>query len=286
MKYNIITAETDLGVHVDGSKEAPKVILDNMNIDKALVKRVISKNIIKEKIGNKKNLSEINLFNKKLYDNVYESCKNNCIPITIGGDHSIAIGSALGSINFHDNLGIIWIDSHGDYNTFETTESGNIHGLPFAAITGYKNKELVKFHEGNLFNPKNACLVGVRDLSPYELEKANLLDSGITIFTTEDIKNLGAEYVMNKAFEIASKNTNGVHISYDIDVIDPNIAKGVSVPAVNGINEKEAFEIANKIKDNLNLVKSIDLVEYNPKFDYDRKTLEIAINILNIILKR
>lgn len=284
MKYKIITAECDLGVHVDGSKKGPKKLIDNLDIDSTLISRVITPNVIKEKEGLEKNLKEVIEFDSKLYNEVDNVCKNDYIPITIGGDHSIVIGSALASIKNNRDLGVIWIDAHGDYNTFETTKSGNLHGLPFATITGYKNDRLCPFHDGKFFNPKKSVLVGVRDLSPEE-EKYNLIDSGITMFTTEDIKKYGVEYIMNEAFKIASNNTSGIHISYDLDVIDPKIAPGVSIPAVDGINKEEALLIANCIKENINYVKSLDIVEFNPDYDIDDKTLDIAKDIFNTITK-
>ena len=284
MHYKIITAECDLGVHVDGSKKGPKKLIDNIDVNESLITRVIAPNVEKEKTGLEKNLNEVNKFNEKLYNTVDEICKNNFTPITIGGDHSIVIGSALASIKNNDNLGIIWIDAHGDYNTFETTESGNLHGLPFATITGYKNEKLRLFHNGKFYNPKNACLVGVRDLSP-DKERDNLIDNNITMFTTEDIKKYGVKEIMKKAIEIASNNTKGIHISYDIDVIDPNIAPGVSIPAKDGINKTEAYEIANIIKENIDKVKSLDIVEYNPDYDINDQTLNITKKIFNIITK-
>ena len=284
MKFSLINACSDLGVHINGAKEGPieisKKLKDNKNINNIYN---VTKNseIIKSTDSNDKakNLSVVNEFNEKLYECVQSIIKSNDLPITLGGDHSIVIASALASIKEHKNLGIIWIDSHGDYNNFNTTISGNLHGLPFAAITNYKDTDkLTKFHNGNYFNCQNAVLVGARDLDLKE--KENLEAAGIKIFTTADIKNFGVDYVMNKAFEIASNNTNGVHISYDIDVIDPTIAPGVSIPAINGINLEEAYDIMDNIIQHKNDIRSIDLVELNPRLDKDDITLNIALNLL------
>lgn len=284
---DIIGACSDLGVHVDGTKLGPEILEKNLNeenINKII--NIKSNNIKKELDKNnlKKNLNEINLFNQKLYNEVLNSLNNNKFPLTLGGDHSIAIASALASIKKHDNLGIIWFDAHGDFHTFETTISGNIHGLPFAALCNYEKKNLADFHNGNFYNPKNAVLVGGRDIDkPGEIN--NLKNAGVTIFTTEDIKNLGTEYVYNKAFEIASNGTNGVHVSYDLDVIDPNIAPGVSIPAINGINLEEAYSFADYMIKNKEKIKSIDLVELNPLKDKDHKTEKIADKILTNLIK-
>lgn len=285
---DIIAACGDLGVHVNGTELGPEILINNIdkrNINK--IKKInYDNNYIKELDKNnlKKNLNQINLFNENLYNKVKDTINNNCLPITLGGDHSIAISSALASINKYNNLGIIWFDAHGDYHTFETTSSGNIHGLPFAAITGYEKKLLSDFHKGNYFNFKNAVLLGARDIDePYELN--NLKDAGVTIITTEDIKKHGIDAMYKKAFEIASKGTEGIHISYDLDCIDCDIAPGVSVPVKNGINLDEAYGFIDYIIKNKEKIKSIDLVEFNPLRDKNKITENIATNILNKLIE-
>ena len=258
--------------------------ISNPNIEGVHV--IYSQNVKKEleKENKKKNLAPVNEFNTRLYNLVYEILKNENFPVTIGGDHVIAIASALASIKKHQNLGIIWVDAHGDFNTFNSTSSGNLHGLPLAVIANYEKKLLADFHNGNFYNPKNAVIVGGRDIDPWEMP--NIKNAGVTVFSTEDIHKYGAEEILNKAFEIASNGTNGVHISYDLDVIDPKIAPGISIPAVDGINLDEAYEIANIIRTYIknNFVKSLDLVELNPLRDVDNVTEKIAKNILKIIL--
>ena len=290
-KISLIDACSDLGVHVDGAKFGPEAITKNLNtyISNPNIEGVhviYSQNVKKEleKENKKKNLAPVNEFNTRLYNLVYEILKNENFPVTIGGDHVIAIASALASIKKHQNLGIIWVDAHGDFNTFNSTSSGNLHGLPLAVIANYEKKLLADFHNGNFYNPKNAVIVGGRDIDPWEMP--NIKNAGVTVFSTEDIHKYGAEEILNKAFEIASNGTNGVHISYDLDVIDPKIAPGVSIPAVDGINLDEAYEIANIIRTYIknNIVKSLDLVELNPLRDVDNVTEKIAKNILKIIL--
>ena len=285
---DIVAACSDLGVHINGSQIGPEFLINNIdknNINK--IKKInYDNNYIKEldKSNLKKNLNKINLFNKNLYNEVLNSLENNSLPITLGGDHSIAIASALASINKYNNLGIIWFDAHGDFHTFETTSSGNIHGLPFAAITGYEKKLLSEFHNGNYFNFKNAVLLGARDIDePYELN--NLKDAGVTIITTEDIKKYGIDEMYKKAFEIASNGTEGIHISYDLDCIDCDIAPGVSIPVKNGINLDEAYGFVDYLIKNKEKIKSIDLVEFNPLRDKNKITENIATNILNKLIK-
>lgn len=286
-KIDIIGACSDFGVHIDGTKFGPIELQKNIN--KSLINSVINVTADKkekeyEKENLYKNLTEVNSFNEKLYAQVLASLKESHLPLTLGGDHSIAIASALASIKKYNNQGIIWFDAHGDFNTFETTTSGNIHGLPFAVICNYEKKLLSTFHDGSFYNPKSAVLVGARDIDvPGELD--NLKKAGVTIFTTEDIKNLGTEFVYSKAFEIASNGTNGIHVSFDLDVIDPNIAPGVSIPAANGINLEEAYSFVEFMIKNKKQINSIDLVELNPLRDVDGKTKKIAEKILDSLIQ-
>lgn len=286
-KYSIINACSDFGVHVNGAKFGPEAISKDIQ-EVELGKKISNFYTLHaeeaekelDKSNKKKNLGPVNDFNTKLYNLVDEVVKKGEFPITLGGDHVIAISSALASINTHNNMGIIWVDAHGDYNTFETTQSGNLHGLPYAVITGYEKNLLADFHKGNFYNPKNAVILGGRDID--ELELPNIKDAGVTLISTEDIHKYGAETMFKKAMEIASNGTDGVHISYDLDVIDPKIAPGVSVPAVDGINLDEAYKIADLINEeiNKNIVKSFDLVELNPLLDKDKVTEKIAVEII------
>jgi len=279
----IIGACSDLGLHINGADLGPSKLIEHLKISNIIkVNKLNNINKELEKNNKKKNLIAVNEFNSRLYTEVVNSLNNNYFPLTIGGDHSIAISSSLASIKKYTNLGIIWFDSHGDFNTFDTTISGNIHGIPLAAVTNYEKNYLTDFHNGNYYNPKNTVLLGARDID--ELEKENLEDAGVTVFTTEDIRNKGMEYIYEKAFKIASSGTNGIHISYDLDVIDPNFAPGVSVPVDNGINEIEAFTFIDYIIKYKNLVKSMDLVEFNPLKDVDDKTLNLAKELLDKIL--
>lgn len=287
MKHiDIINACTDLGVHIDGANLGPLELTKNLshsNINNIFTLQY--DNIIKELESNnkKKNLYELNKFNERLYKQIGSSLKENKLPLTIGGDHSLAIATALASIKKYSNMGIIWFDSHGDFNTFDTTTSGNIHGLPLAVITNYEKRELANFHIGNFYNPQNAVIVGGRDIDyPYEFE--NLKEAGVTVFTTEDVRNEGADVITRKAFEIASKNTNGVHISFDLDMIDPKIAPGVSIPARDGITIPEVNSMLQTVIKKKDIIKSLDLVEYNPTRDIDNKTKIIALDILSKIL--
>lgn len=283
-KLDIIGACSDLGVMIDGADESPNLLIGE--IDKTKINNVYMVEklpIEKDKTLNskKRNLKYVNEFNKRLYNLILKIPLSN-IPLTIGGDHSIAIASALASIDKYKDLGIIWFDSHTDFNTFDTTITGNIHGLPLAVISGYEKRYLSEFHNGKYYDYNNVVIVGARDMDI--LEKENLKDAGITIYTTEDIKKYGVRKVTENAIQILRKNVSGIHISYDIDLIDPNVAPGVSVKANNGITENEAYEIVDILINNKEIIKSIDLVEYNPICDVNDKTKKIALTILNKII--
>lgn len=282
---DIIDACTDLGVSVDGAALGPEILTEdfsNENVGNIYILHADEDGKEKEKDNKKKNLKKLNEFNIELYNRVLKSIDEKKFPLTIGGDHSLVIASALASIKKNQNLGIIWIDAHGDYNTFKTTITGNIHGLPLAVIDGYEKMYLADFHNGSFYNSKNTVIVGGRDIDP--LEQENLKDAGVTVFTTEEIHKRGMKAVMEDAIKIACNNTNGMHISYDLDVIDPVICPGVSVPAKNGINLEEAYEAVDEIIKYKDKLKSLDLVEYNPLKDIDNKTKVIAKTILESLI--
>ena len=282
-KITLIGAGSDLGVTVTGARYGAKVILSKFDntYKKILLEQDI--NYIKslDKLDLRKNENEVNKFNTELY-NIISKENNFCI--TIGGDHSIAIASGLASLKKNNNLGLIWIDAHLDYNTWKTTITGNIHGLPLASLNGL-NTELSKFHNGNYYNPKNTVVIGYRAYEKNAIDEINNIKMmGVTVYTTNDIKKYGVNKIMEQAFLIANHNTSGLHVSFDLDVIDPKIAKGVSVKEKNGLNLDEINEITNFLKQKSN-IKSLDLVEYNPINDIDKKTIKIATTILRKLIK-
>ena len=279
MKITLAKACSDLGVHICGSEKGPTSLEE---IDKYVNNIVIvnKDNVPKElEQGNKlRNFKYVNKFNEELYNKLKDD--ENFV-ITLGGDHSVAIGSDLASINKHKNIGIFWIDAHADYHTCESTISGNIHGMPLCTVDGQNGTSLSYFHNNPYFDPKHTVIIGGRDIEKPEYD--NLKKAGVTVFTTEDIKTFGVKEVMNKAYEII-KDCDGLHISYDLDVIDPLVAPGVSVKAKDGINEKEAYEIMDEITSRIELLKSFDLVELNPDNDIDNKTRDIALNLLKKLI--
>lgn len=287
MKTVIIGAGSDLGVHIDGAHLGPVQLMNDIKsfYQGEQITLVQDDSILKSRnlSDRRKNEYEIDNYNTALYNAIVEKMKADFFPILIGGDHSVAAASALASAKVHENIGIIWFDAHSDYNTFETTVTGNMHGLTLAAITGYKNHELRYFHKGNIIQTSKAVIVGARSIDDWERD--NLKYSGITVFTDQDIKEKGLEVVVEEAFRIATERTKGVHVSFDLDLIDPDIAPGVSVPEFDGITEEQALEINKLIIKHMDKIVSYDLVEFNPLRDKDRKTEQIALNLLAQIIR-
>lgn len=287
MKTIVVGAGSDLGVHIDGAHLGPVQLMNDLKsfYKGESISFIQDENIIKSRnlSDRRKNEYDVDKFNTTLYNAMVEKMKEEYFPILIGGDHSVAVASALASANTHGDIGIIWFDAHTDYNTFETTVSGNLHGLPLATINGYKNQEMRYFHKGNIIQAAKTVIVGARSIDDWE--KDNVKYSGVTVFTTEDIKDRGVEEIVNEAFKIAGHKTKGVHISYDLDLLDPEVAPGVSIPEFDGISEEEAMEINEMIIKHLDEVVSYDLVEFNPLRDRDRKTEQIALNLVAQIIK-
>ena len=287
MRTMIFGAGSDLGVHIDGANLGPVQLMNDLKAFYKGENMMFQKD---ESIIKSRNLSDrrkneyyVEEFNSNLYKNMVDKIKEEYFPILIGGDHSVAIASALASAKVNIDVGMIWIDAHTDYNTFETTVTGNIHGLPLATINGYKNSELRFYHQGKVIQASKTVIIGARSID--DAEKDNVKYSGVTVFTTEDIKEKGVEAIMEEAFKIAGYKTKGIHISYDLDVIDPDVAPGVSIPEFDGISEEEAMQINEYIIAHMKDVLSYDLVEFNPLRDVNRKTEQIALNLLAQIIK-
>jgi arginase len=203
------------------------------------------------------------------------------MPLVLGGDHSIAIGSVAGSTNFFakqgESLGLIWFDAHGDANTPETTPSGNIHGMSLAVSLGFGDTDLV--HLGGRapkVQPRNAVLIGIRDLDSGERDF--LKKSGVTCYTMRDLDERGMRDVLDEAIRIASDGTAGIHLSFDLDVVDPEDAPGTGTPVWGGISYREAHLAMEMFNDRANIV-ALDLVEVNPVLDSQNMTGILAAEL-------
>ncbi len=208
--------------------------------------------------------------------------KDGAIPLTIGGDHSLAIGSIAGVGKFlkerDKNAGLIWLDAHGDMNTPESTNSGNIHGMPLAVSLGLGAKALTEI-EG--FSPKvkskNAILIGVRNLD--EREKGLVAGSGIKVYTMKEIDEKGVSNIIEEAVGSIAQNTDYIHLSFDMDVCDPSIAGGVGTAVKGGLSYREAHLTMEKIAES-GMLCSMDMVEINPILDYKNTTAELGAELI------
>ncbi|MGO0058788.1 arginase [Brevibacillus fluminis] len=200
-------------------------------------------------------------------------------PLVLGGDHSIAMGTIAGVTQHVKNLGVIWFDAHGDLNTGETTPSGNIHGMPLAASLGLGHERLVNIGG---FAPKikaeNVVVLGARDLDAGE--RALIKERGIKVFTMHEIDRLGMARVMEEAIAHVSKNTDGVHLSFDLDGLDPHDAPGVGTPVIGGISYREGH-LAMEMLAESDVLVSAEFVEVNPILDRENVTARVAVAMMS-----
>ena len=284
MRTMIFGAGSDLGVHIDGANLGPVQLINDIQSfykgERMLIER--DNDIIKSRnlSDRRKNEYELGVYNANLYKTIIDKMKEEYFPIIIGGDHTVTIPAAFACAKVNIDVGLVVIDAHTNYNTFETTVSGNIQGLTTAAINGYKNKnnDLKFYHDGKIIQATKTVIVGARSIE--DNERDNLKYSGVTVFTTQDLKEKGIEAVMDEAFKIAGFKTKGIHVSFDLDILDPEISQGVSIPVFDGLSEDEAMQINEYIINHMNEILSFDLVEFNPLRDIDRQTEQIAVNIL------
>ncbi len=200
--------------------------------------------------------------------------ESGSLPIILGGDHSISLGSVSGAANARGPIGVIWFDAHGDFNTTESSPSGNIHGMILGALCGYGDRRLVDVAGGGPhIDPKHVAIVGARELDPPEKEL--LRAAGVHVLTMTDIDRRGMATVTQEAIEFASDGTNGLHISFDLDVVDPTEAPGVGTPIPGGITYREAH-LAMEMVAETKLLTSLDLVEVNPILDRENRTALLA----------
>jgi arginase len=229
----------------------------------------------------KKYISDIAKVCQKLYDRVLKSLDEGAFPLVLGGDHSLAAGSVAASADWlrrtmSKPLGLIWVDAHGDMNTPSTTESGNVHGMPLAALLGQEPLELASIGSSPSVMPQNTVLVGVRNLD--QREKEQIRASGVHVFTMKDIDRDGIAKVAEQALGLAARGAGGIHVSFDMDVCDPSIAPGVGTPVKGGLDYREAHMIMELVADSGQLV-ALDLVEVNPTLDIRNTTAEFAAEL-------
>ena len=284
MNVRIIGIPLDLGQALRGVNMGPSAVryagladrlrqigyrvTDNGNIDIPIRETLIE-------TGEKNVLSAIIEASERIYAAARVAVEEGSLPIFLGGDHSIAIGS-IGGVTHNETCGVIWIDAHGDYNDPEISESGNIHGMPLSILMGKGCTELINTgRPGAKLTPENVVLIGVRDLDIKE--RKVLRESGIKVYTMRDIDEQGMNKVIKSALERLSL-VDRIHVSLDVDGIDPRFAPGVGTPVPGGLTYREAHLLMETIADSKKL-SSMDIVEINPMLDRNNETARLAIEL-------
>jgi len=222
----------------------------------------------------------------KVCQQVYETARR-CLdeggmPLVLGGDHSLGAGSVAAAAHWARTarklpIGLLWIDAHGDMNTPATSVSGNVHGMPLAALLGPEPSELSTIGG---FSPKvlpaHTVLIGVRNLD--EREKVAVRDSHVHVFTMKDIDRQGIASIVEQAVELAGNGAAGIHVSFDLDACDPGIAPGVGTPVKGGLDYREAHMVMEIVADS-GLLTSLDLVEVNPTLDVRNTTAQLGAEL-------
>lgn len=226
-------------------------------------------------------LKEIVDASRVLKEKTYQALKEGRIPLVLGGDHSLAIGSIAGIAKFYSEkkkkIGIIWLDAHGDINTPETSLSGNIHGMPLAHALGAGNKELLSVFEHNpMVDASRTVLIGLRDLDP--AERNAIREMGVRAFTMRDVDEMGMRNVVQEAIRVATNGTAGFHLSFDVDCMDPSVAPGVGTAVRGGITYREGH-LAMEILHDSGKMLSMDVTEVNPVLDTSNQTADLAVEM-------
>jgi len=227
-------------------------------------------------------LNQITKTCQQLCKSVYESLKASHIPLVLGGDHSIAVGTIAGVSKFYQEqgkkIGLIWLDAHADINTPETSVSGNVHGMPLASVLGHGAQKLISL-AGHIpmVSPTQSVLIGIRDLDPAERDMIRKV--GIRAFTMREIDEMGLRKVMEEAVRIATQGTIGFHCSMDVDWLDPSVAPGVGTPVQGGGTYREGHLAMEMVCDSQKML-SLEVTEVNPVLDHENVTANAAADMV------
>jgi arginase len=234
--------------------------------------------VVVDKESNLRNLDLVAEKSALLAEKVDEAIQSGSFPLVLGGDHSIAIGTLAGVAKHYKNLGVIWYDAHGDLNTAETSPSGNIHGMPLAVSIGLGHRSLTDIGGFSpKVNPENVVIIGARSLD--EGERILIKEKGIKVYTMHEIDRLGMTKVMEETIDYLKEKTDGVHLSLDLDGLDPHDAPGVGTPVMGGISYRESH-LAMEMLQEAQIITSAEFVEVNPILDEKNKTAICAVGLM------
>jgi arginase len=227
-------------------------------------------------------LKEIALTCTHLANIVEKVCENGRFPLVLGGDHSVAVGTVSGVAHHYrkenKKIGLVWVDAHADMNTPETSPSGNIHGMPLACCIGRGPEELTHIYDfAPKIEPHNVAIIGLRSVDTGE--KTNVARTGVHAYTMRDIDERGLRAVMQEALDVVNDGTEGFHLSFDMDSVDPHEAPGVGTPVKGGITYREAHLAMETICD-CDRMLSLEVVEVNPVIDEANRTAVLAVELV------
>lgn len=292
-EISIIGVPMDLGQTRRGVDMGPSAIryaglserLENIGYtvrDEGDIKVEIQERAQSDSDTNLKNLQDVAEGNEKLSQKVNEVIQANRFPLVLGGDHSIAIGTLAGLAKHSENLGVIWYDAHGDLNTAETSPSGNIHGMSLAVSLGLGHPALTNIGGYSpKIKPENIVIIGARSLD--QGEKELIREKGIKVYTMHEIDRMGMTKVMEESIAYLKERTDFVHLSLDLDGLDPDDAPGVGTPVMGGISYRESH-LAMEMLAEANIITSAEFVEINPILDEHNKTAEVAVALMGSLL--
>ncbi|WP_027085153.1 arginase [Cohnella panacarvi] len=291
-ELSILSVPFDLGAGRRGAADGPAAILQaglerrlrllGFDVDDAGTVTYETTTIDSQSSDRLRNLAEVSDVTTKLAAKVSGILSAGRYPLVLGGDHSIAIGTIAGLSPQYRRLGVIWIDAHTDLNTPETTESGNIHGMSLRVALGEGDERLTRIGgDGPKIKPENVVLIGGRQLDPGE--KAYIKANNIACFTMHDVDRRGMSRVMEEAIRIAGSGTDGVHLSFDIDSVDPGEAPGTGTPVHGGLSYREAH-LALELLCESGIVTSAEFVELNPSCDNGGRTTNLTLELICSLL--
>ncbi len=291
-KLSIIGVALDLAAGTPGVSLGPAAIryagvterLENIGYDVADKGDIVAVKPVSpiSEGTNLKNLDEVARVNTELCKRVSDAMAEGRFPLVLGGDHSVAIGTIAGVLQHYKKLGVIWFDAHGDINSEATSPSGNIHGMPVAVSLGIGHDKLTSIGGAeNKIDSKNIVLIGCRDLDTGE--RKVLKELGITVFTMHEIDLYGMPEVMKRAIEIASNGTDGIHVSFDMDSMDPVFVQGTGTRVPGGLTYRESHFALEMIALTEKVV-SAEFVEVNPIIDNNNETAKSAVALIGSLM--
>ncbi|WAA09385.1 arginase [Fervidibacillus albus] len=283
---SMVGVPMDLGQSRRGVDMGPAAIryagvverLENLGYEINDLGNIEIENVGKDAKREIRNVNAIVEVNRKLAHTVEKIMEEGSFPLVLGGDHSIAIGTIAGVSKFFHQLGVIWYDAHGDLNTPETSPSGNIHGMPLATSLGLGERDLVNIGG---YAPKlkyeNIVIIGARSLD--EGEKDLIKKKGIKVYTMHEVDRMGMSAIIEETIAYLKNKTDGIHLSFDLDALDPIYAPGVGTPVSGGVTFRETH-LALEMLAETNLITSAEFVEVNPILDERNKTGSLTVELI------